>query len=611
MLSSPNKHNNAVRDAQKLGVGVHKSQFIPKDAIQVQRNFWDDTVSDFIVTPRLNLPTKGIDQWATLVNLEAMYSPLPASSFFDEDMSIDLLTTLIMPKVQPVKKVVAPPATSKTAMEGYKTQMEKLLKTSGVYVLASLASPLVSLIMAPFLTRTLSHEDYGVLAVLNTAIALLAGLTQLGLGSAFFRSYNYDYETKKDRLSVLSTTVWLLMLIAVPTLLVTVLTAPWLTTELLASPSSTNALKVGALVVFLQNLTVPCFSWLRAESRAGYFATLSIANLLVNLATTLLFVGLFHMGVGGSLLGTGCGYAVIIVCVYPFILFKAGLTFRRDIAKGLLSFGLPNVTNFISVWVLQLSDRYLLSHFGSLTQTASYAVAYSLGGILSVVVLSPFSLAWPSAMFAIAKRDDAPYIFQLVFRWYTVVLLITAFSLSFVCTVVLNLFFPANYQSAALIIPIIALSTLFYGVYSLFTTGISIQKKTWYAVIFTTVSALSNIGFNLVLIPLYGAMGATLSTLLAYVLLALVAYVANQRFYPIPFEVGKFALALLVGVGFYLGSIILARGQNIYVGWGITLALLLLYSLCLLLFVGYTLLLKKIRSLRKQGEVDISHNKGR
>ncbi len=559
-----------------------------------QRDFWHDIDPvEFVVTPRLNLPVKSLDQWATLVNLEAIYSPLPASSFFDEDMSIDLLTTVIIPKIQPVHATLVEP--SKGAVEGYKTQIEKLLKTSGVYVLASLASPLVSLVMAPFLTRNLSHEDYGVLAVLNTAIALLAGLTQLGLGSAFFRSYNYDFEDKKDRLAVLSTTILLLLLISVPAILTIVFTAPWLTSALLASPSAIDALKISALVVLLQNLTVPCFSWLRAESRASYFAALSIGNLLVNLATTLLFVGPFHMGVGGSLLGTGCGYALVIVCVYPFILFKAGLTFRRDIAKGLLSFGLPNVTNFISVWVLQLSDRYLLSHFGSLAQTASYAVAYSLGGILSVVVLSPFSLAWPSAMFTIAKRDDAPRIFQLIFRWYTVVLLIMAFALSLACTIVLNLFFPANYQSAATIIPIIALSTLFYGVYSLFTTGISIQKKTWYAVIFTTASALANIGFNLVLIPLYGSMGAALSTLFAYILLALVAYIVNQRFYPIPFEVGKFLVALLTGVGFYGGSVVLARGQNLYVGWGIFLASLSVYSICLIFLVGRSLLLKKLR----------------
>src|SRR5205085_5466279 len=116
-----------------------------------------------------------------------------------------------------------------------------------------------------------------------------------------------------------------------------------------------------------------------------------------------------------------------------------------------LSFGIPNVSSFVSMWVLQLSDRYLLSYFGSLAQTASYAVAYSLGGILSVVVLSPFTLAWPSAMFTIAKRDDAPRIFRLVFLWFSIVLLFAAFALSLVSTIMLDLFFPSTYRSATFI----------------------------------------------------------------------------------------------------------------------------------------------------------------
>ena len=53
-------------------------------------------------------------------------------------------------------------------------------------------------------------------AVLTTVISLVAGLTQLGLGSAFFRSYNYDYESQEDRAAVLSTVVILLSLVSIP-----------------------------------------------------------------------------------------------------------------------------------------------------------------------------------------------------------------------------------------------------------------------------------------------------------------------------------------------------------------------------------------------------------
>src|SRR6266705_2057934 len=65
--------------------------------------------------------------------------------------------------------------------EDYVTIALNLVKRSGAYALGSIASPMVSLVLAPFLTHSLSHADYGVLAVINTLIALAAGITQLGL----------------------------------------------------------------------------------------------------------------------------------------------------------------------------------------------------------------------------------------------------------------------------------------------------------------------------------------------------------------------------------------------------------------------------------------------
>ncbi|MDQ2715863.1 MAG: polysaccharide biosynthesis C-terminal domain-containing protein [Chloroflexota bacterium] len=490
------------------------------------------------------------------------------------NLSIEEQPTMVMP--------VLVNLASNTGTTDYANQLRTLLRSSGIYALASLASPLVSLVLAPFLTHHLSHEDYGALTIITMAVALLAGLTQLGLASAFFRSYSFDYESSKDRRGVLSTLLCLLLLVSLPVVLAIVLAAPWLAALLLRNAAFSDAVRAGALAMLMQNLTVPGFAWLRAENRAGFFTALSITNLLVNLGMTLVLVSILHMGIVGSLLGTGSGFAVVVLCTLPLILVRAGIRPRVDIARGLLSFGVPNVANLVSVWVLQLSDRYLLSLFGSLAQVASYAVAYNLGGVLSVVVLAPFTLAWPSASYAIAKRDDAPQVFQLVFRWYSIVLLFAAFALSLVSTVVLDLFFPVSYRSAGAIIPIIALSTMFYGLYTIFTLGISIRRKPWFAVVFTTVSALANVALNIVLIPRFGAMGAAISTLLAYVLLAVMAYIVNQRIYPIPFEIGTFSITCMLGLGCYIGSTFLARGQGTYVAWAIFLGTLVLYGVCLL-----------------------------
>lgn len=462
--------------------------------------------------------------------------------------------------------------------EEYFLHIRKLMKSLGIYSLSSLAAPLTTLILAPYLTRNLSHADYGALAVLTTVLVLLTGLTQLGLSFAFFRSYNYDYESQRDRFDVLSTTIDLLSLTSIFTAIVMLIAAPWLSMLLFNNSSFIIPVSLLGVVVLLQNLTVPGFAWLRAESRAPLFSALSIANLIVCIAANFILVGVLHMGISGSLIATGSGYAVVAICTLPVILLRTGFRLRTDIVRGMLSFGLPSIFTFLSMWMLQLSDRFLLARLGSLTQTASYAVAYSLGGVLTTVVLTPFNLAWPSTMFSIAKRDDAANIFRLVFRWYGIILLFAAFGLSIASTIVLELFFPPSYQSAAPIIPIIATSVIFYGLYILFTTGISIRRKTWYAVVFTTIAALVNVGLNFILIPLYGSMGAAVSTLVAYILLALISYAVNQRIYPVPYEMGIFAIGLFIGSALYTGISFLAQNEGRYESWAIYIGSLVLFS---------------------------------
>ena len=444
-------------------------------------------------------------------------------------------------------------------VESYGTLMRGLVKRSGVYAVAALGSPMVSLLLTPFLVRFLPPTDYGALAVLNTLIGLAAGITQLGLGFAFFRAYNFDYSTGRDKHAVLATVSLLLILVSLPVAAAMAAFAPEVSALLFGRSSFSTDIALAACVILIQNLTVPGLAWMRAENRAAFFSMLSISNLLITLLGNIVLVGFLRWGIAGSMIANGAGYASIVVCTYPLIFIRAGLRIRRDVAWSLLTFGVPQIMSFISVWVLQLSDRYLLSIFGTLAETASYSVAYSLGSVLSAIVLAPFSLAWPTAMYSIAKRKDAPAVFREVFRWFSTLLLFAAFGLSLTSTLLFHWLFPASYSSAAPVIPIVAASIVFYGLYVILMVGANVRRKTWMQAAFTTAAALANFGLNLILIPRFGAMGAAASTLIAYFVLAVIAFVANQLVYPVPYDVLRLALAAIVGLALYYQTIALPQ----------------------------------------------------
>jgi O-antigen/teichoic acid export membrane protein len=503
------------------------------------------------------------------------------------------------------------PATTGAAVKAtgssYLGLLRNLLSSSGVYALAALGPPLVSLVLSPFLAHHLSIVDFGIMTILNTVVTLVTGLTQLGLGSSFFRAYNYDYEEKRDRFHALSTTVLILAFASGLCLLLGLAFAHQISSVLLQSAKYAQLIALTFGVILLQNLSVPGFSWARAENKAMIYGVLSTLNTLVTLGGTIYLVGNLQMGVAGSLLAKALGYAVIDVLSIPVIVIVVGVRIRLDIAWDLISFGVPLSLSTIAFWVLQLADRYLLSRLGSLPAVASYAVAYTLGTVISTVVITPFTLAWPSTFFTIAKRADAPQILALFFRWFGYFLLFMGYLLTLVGIALLRVLFPPSYQTATPVIAIVSLSIVFFGTYTIFMSGANIVRKTWLGTIFITIAAALNVGINFILIPLKGpfggAMGAAIATLAAYIAMSLMAYGGNQRLYFIPFELGRFLFAALLGGMLYAGSEVATTmiGPNWY--WPFHVLGFVLYAIYLAFNLARGVNFSSVKSLlqRQQG----------
>ncbi len=553
--------------------------------------------------PRLS--SVNLDRGVARLNPEMIDSELPwSTSALENAIPKTDVPTMIIPTMQEDSIAVPHEKLQDADDQGVEEQVAllgKLAKNSGIYALSSIAVPLVSLVLAPFLTHHLTLYDYGALVLTNTAISLAVGVTQLGLSSAFFRAYGYDYTAERDRRDVVATVTTLLCLVSIPMTIMVSILSPWLAELFFGNSSLGNYIAIAGGVVLLQNLTIPGMAWLRAENRPLLYSLLSISNLLVTLLATIYLIGVLNWGVPGAIIANGLGYAFIVICTLPVIVVLTGVKLRSDIIKNLLAFGLPLVLNFFSYWVLQLMDRYLLSLFASLAETAMYSVAYTLGSVMSVVIIGPFTLAWPTAMFALAKRKNAVKLFKLLFRWLSMLLLFAAFGFTFVATFILDWLFPTTYHSAAFVIPIVAESLVFYGLYFVFMVGANIRRKTWLTAVFTTIAALVNVALNLFLIPHAGSMGAAVATLIAYIILALAAYIANQRLYPIPFEIGRFTVGLLVGVGLYMGSIFLAKSHGTYVAWGYSLVALVFYGGFLALLARPPVLVRSVNVINERG----------
>src|SRR5579885_289178 len=141
-----------------------------------------DTGSDIPVTPWPNALQEGANVLASIEERQLsadLYAPffslLAASGRFIDEEPTWLMLPAVYPGAPSVR--VREKVPTKTREAGAEEQnsaslIRNLIKSSGIYALASIASPFISLVLAPFLTRSLTHGDYGILAVLNTIIAL-------------------------------------------------------------------------------------------------------------------------------------------------------------------------------------------------------------------------------------------------------------------------------------------------------------------------------------------------------------------------------------------------------------------------------------------------------
>lgn len=100
---------------------------------------------------------------------------------------------------------------------------EPFLKITSVYFLANTLNAVILFSLLPILTRYLSLEEYGRIAMFQLLIAGLAGLTGLNTVGAAGRKF-YDENISKSELAIYNTScIWILVFTAVAITLFTLL----------------------------------------------------------------------------------------------------------------------------------------------------------------------------------------------------------------------------------------------------------------------------------------------------------------------------------------------------------------------------------------------------
>ncbi|MCK4966773.1 polysaccharide biosynthesis C-terminal domain-containing protein, partial [bacterium] len=165
-------------------------------------------------------------------------------------------------------------------------------------------------------------------------------------------------------------------------------------------------------------------------------------------------------------------------------------------------------------------------------------------------------------------------------------------------------FFGPEYWDGVKIVPVVMLAYVFYGLYVNLIVGIYIKKKSIYLPYITGAGALVNIGLNILLIPVWGIMGAAVAAAVSYFIMAGLMFASVHKIYPIQYEYARLAkIVIIAGICFTAGYWGYAPFQPF-----LKIALFILFPL-LLKLTGFfekeeiAKLKEKIRSVKKGASI--------
>jgi O-antigen/teichoic acid export membrane protein len=428
-------------------------------------------------------------------------------------------------------------------------KIKKLLNHTLVYGLGNTGNRIVGFFLLPLYSRYLTPEDYGVLALVGMFGEILFILTNMGQSSALFRTY-FQYEDPQERETVFTTSLWLILTLSFPIGLLALILAKPLATILTGSPHYVVWLMIGIGGVLMKTLLRMPLAVLRAREESRRYALSSFARTVISLVLAITFVVGLHLGGRGVLLSQLL--AELLLCMYllPITLRGLRLKYSHQDACHMLGYGIYLIPTALGSFMLQLSDRYFLRHFASLSVVGIYSLGSRLGEALSFP-MQAFELAWPQFLFSNHKSPNAPALYARVFTYLLLVLGFLWLAISLLAKEIVMVMVAPPFHEAYRVVPWIAGAFLMQGLNYAGNVGINLHRKVKYRPMIIMTTAVLNLTLNFLLIPGYGMMGAALATFASYTFQSFLRVLVSHWLYPVPYEYGRLGRLALVIIGLY------------------------------------------------------------
>ena len=473
--------------------------------------------------------------------------------------------------------------------------LKRLASQTAIYGVSSVLGRFLNYLLVPFLTYSFAPAEYGVVAEFYAYMGFLAVLLAFGLETGYFR-FRAGGEWRPE--TVYGTVLLFLILVNALCFLAFLLWREPIA-ALLRHAEHPEYIWWCAAILALDSIGALAFARLRAEERAGAFATIKLIEIGANVGLTILFIYVArqaHAADPDSLLGRlwdpaiGIGYVFIanlaasafkLLLLAPWFVGGVG-AFDRALFKRLIRYSLPMVVIGMAGIVNEMLDRaalkYLLPYDDAtnMAQLGIYSACYKLSILMSLFIQA-FRYAGEPFFFSYAKQHDAGRTYAIVLNWF-VLCCVFLFLLVTLYIDVFQYFVGAEYRAGLGVVPVLLLANLLLGVYVNLSIWYKLTDRTLMGAGVALIGSAITIGLLWWWVPIHGYMGAAWAHLVCYGSMVVLSYGLGRRYYPVPYDVWRVLGYILAGILLYLTSNWLEERY----GWHS----LLVGTVCLALFLG-------------------------
>lgn len=385
------------------------------------------------------------------------------------------------------------------------------------YAICSIVQRCIGFINMPIFTRLMSTEEYGEMTVYSSWSGIFSIILTLNLAYGSFSPAMIKFEKDRDKYISCVQGIWI-VLCAVLLCIYIPLRVP--VNELLEMPT--------LFVIFLvfETLASNSIQLWSGRRRFDYVYKPVVAmTLVMSVANTIVSIVLV-------LLSEQKGYARIVGHVVTYLSFgliiftlntlRGKKLFNKKYWKYALGFNVPLLAYYLSQVIFNQSDRIMISHYCGKGKAAIYGVAYTLAMILTFVLnaINNSYVPWFYKKIKEGKEEENTKIATGI----SILMALMIICVVIAAPEIILIMSGKQYSEAVWIVPPVAMSLLLLFYAQLF---INVQfyyeqkKKLVYASI---GAAVVNIVLNAILIPSVSYIAAGYTTLLSYIIFAVMNY---------------------------------------------------------------------------------------